>query len=92
MRRFVHTGQSVLIKPNATVFYTAEEGCTTDPYLVGALVRMAREAGAAKVTVGESSGGLFSSTKNMKITGIAAAAEREGAEIVDLGSDKTPNR
>ena len=92
MRQFVQPGQSVLIKPNATVFYTAEEGCTTDPYLVGALVRMAREAGAAKVTVGESSGGLFSSTKNMKITGIAAAAEKEGAEIVDLGSDKTPNR
>ncbi len=92
MRQFVRPGQSVLIKPNVTVFYTAEEGCTTDPYLVAALVRMAREAGARKVTVGESSGGLFSSTRNMKITGIAAAAEREGAEIVDLGSDKTPNR
>jgi len=89
--RFVRPGP-VLIKPNVTVFYTAEEGCTTDPYLVAALVRMAKEAGAAKVTVGESSGGLFSSTRNMKITGIAAAAEREGAQIVDLGSDQTPNR
>jgi uncharacterized protein (DUF362 family) len=92
MRRFVKQGQTVLIKPNVTVFYTAEEGCTTDPYLIGALVRMAREAGASKITVAESSGGLFSSTKNMKITGVAAAAEREGAEIIDLGSDKTLNR
>jgi uncharacterized protein (DUF362 family) len=92
MRAFVQPGQSVLIKPNVTVFYLAEEGCTTDPYLVAALVRMAKEAGASNVTVGESSGGLFSSTKNMKITGIAAAAEREGAELVDLGSDDTPNR
>ncbi len=92
MRRFVKPGQKVLIKPNVTVFYTAEEGCTTDPYLVAALARMCREAGASKVTVGESSGGLFSSTKNMRITGIAAAAEREGAELVDLGSDDTPHR
>jgi uncharacterized protein (DUF362 family) len=92
MRRFVASGQTVLIKPNVTVYFTAEEGCTTDPYLVAAVVRMAKEAGAAKVIVGESSGELASSIDNMKITGIAAAAEREGAELVDLGSQKTPNR
>ena len=28
----------------------------------------------------------------MKVTGMAAVAEREGAELVDLGSDDTPNR
>jgi uncharacterized protein (DUF362 family) len=92
MRKFVKPGQSVLIKPNNTVFYRAEEGCTTDPYLVAALVRMAKAAGASKVTVGESSGGVFSSVKVMKITGVFAAAKREGAEIVDLGSKKTPTR
>jgi uncharacterized protein (DUF362 family) len=92
MRNFVKPGQTVLIKPNITVFYTAEEGCTTDPYLVAALVRMAKEAGASRVIVGESSGGMFSSVRNMKITGIGPAAEREGAELIDLGSDKTPNR
>jgi uncharacterized protein (DUF362 family) len=92
MREFVKPGQTVLIKPNVTVFYTAEDGCTTDPYLVAAVARMAKEAGAARVMVGESSGGIFPSVKNMKIVGIAAAAEREGAELVDLGSDDTPNR
>src|SRR4051794_38072445 len=56
--RFVHPGQTVLIKPNVTVFYTAEEGCTTDPYLVAALVRLCKQAGAAKVQVAESSGGM----------------------------------
>ena len=34
---FVRPGQTVLIKPNQTVFYSAEEGCTTDPLVVGAL-------------------------------------------------------
>ena len=91
IRAFVQPGQAVLIKPNQTVFYSAEDGCTTDPLLVGALIRLAKEAGAAKVQVAESSGGYFSSLECMKITGMAAVAEREGAELIDLGSDKTPN-
>lgn len=92
MSRFVKTGDTVLIKPNLTVFYGAEEGCTTDPQVVGALSILAKEAGAGRVIIGESSGEFFSTIECMKITGIAAVAEREGAEIVDLGSDDTPNR
>ena len=46
--RFVRPGQTVLIKPNVTVFYTAEEGCTTDPYVVAALVRLCKKAGARR--------------------------------------------
>jgi uncharacterized protein (DUF362 family) len=92
MTAFVKPGQTVLIKPNQTVFYSAEEGCTTDPLVVGALIRLAKEAGAARVLVGESSGGFFSSTECMKITGVAALAEQEGAELIDLGSQDTPNR
>jgi uncharacterized protein (DUF362 family) len=89
---FVKPGQTVLIKPNQTVYYSAEEGCTTDPLVVGSLIRLAKQAGAAKVQVAESSGGFFSSLECMKITGVAAIAEREGAEVIDLGSDKVPNR
>ena len=89
---FVRPGQTVLIKPNQTVFYSAEEGCTTDPLLVGALIRLAKEAGAKRVLVGESSGGFFDSLDCMRISGMLAVAEREGAECVDLGSDDTPNR
>src|ERR1043165_7746876 len=88
MAAFVKAGQTVLIKPNQTVYYSAEEGCTTDPLVVGALIRLAKEARAKKVQVAESSGGFFSSTQCMKITGMAAVAEREGAELIDLGSDE----
>src|SRR5215203_4203067 len=56
---FVKPDQTVLIKPNQTVFYSAEEGCTTDPLVVGALVRLAKESGAKKVQIAESSGGFF---------------------------------
>src|SRR5688572_6085137 len=90
--KYVKPGDTVLLKPNLTVFYSAEEGCTTDPLVIGALIRLAKEAGAERVIVGESSGEFFSSLECMEITGIAAIAEREGAELVDLGSDDTPNR
>lgn len=92
MSRFVKAGDTVLIKPNLTVFYGAEEGCTTDPQVVGALIILAKEAGAGRIIVGESSGEFFSTINCMEITGVAAVAEREGAEIVDLGSDETPTR
>src|SRR5918994_1563550 len=92
MQTFVKPGATVLIKPNQTVFYSAEEGCTTDPLVVGALIRLAKEAGAVRVQVAESSGGYFNSLECMKVTGMAAVAEREGAELIDLGSDSTPNR
>jgi uncharacterized protein (DUF362 family) len=92
MSRFVQPGQTVLIKPNLTVYYSAEEGCTTDPLVIGALIVLAREAGAARVQVAESSGELLSSIECMRVTGVAAMAERHGAELVDLGSDDVPNR
>src|SRR5262245_10694338 len=70
MSAFVAPGQTVLIKPNQTVFYSAEEGCTTDPLVVGALIRLAKRGGAAKVQVGESSGDFFNSIQCMHITGM----------------------
>lgn len=92
MSQFIKPGDVVLIKPNQTVYYSAEEGCTTDPLVVGSVIRLAKEAGAKKVQIAESSGGFFSSLECMKITGMAAVAERGGAELIDLGSDNVPNR
>src|SRR5256885_9176997 len=71
MNKFIRPGATVLIKPNQTVFYSAEEGCTTDPLVVGALVRLAKEAGASPVQGAESSGGVFSSLECMEGTGMA---------------------
>src|SRR2546423_13431458 len=92
IQKFVKAGATVLIKPNQTVYYSAEEGCTTDPLVVGALIRIARQNKAARVLVAESSGDMFSSLQCMRITGMAAIAEREGAQLIDLGSDDVPNR
>ena len=63
----------MLIKPNQTVYYSAEEGCTTDPYVVGATDSVGAKRGG-KIRVAESSGGFFNSIDCMRITGMAAIA------------------
>jgi uncharacterized protein (DUF362 family) len=52
MERFVKPGDQVIVKPNICVAYhTYEYAATTNPWVVGALVRLCIEAGAAKVKV-----------------------------------------
>ncbi len=52
IRRFVHRGDNVIIKPNICVAYhTYEYAATTNPWVVGALVRLCLEAGARRVRV-----------------------------------------
>ena len=82
MSRFVSAGQTVLIKPNLSVFRLASDGCTTDPRLVAALARLAREAGAASVQVGECSSCGQVTREIMDTTGMARAAADAGAEVI----------
>lgn len=52
MERFVPQGARVIVKPNICVAYhTYEYAATTNPWVVGALVKMALEAGAGSVQV-----------------------------------------
>lgn len=52
MGRFIRPGDDVIIKPNICVAYhTYEYAATTNPWVVGALVRMCYEAGARRVRV-----------------------------------------
>jgi uncharacterized protein (DUF362 family) len=52
MERFVQPGDNVIIKPNICVAYhTYEYAATTNPWLVGALVKLCLEAGASRVRV-----------------------------------------
>lgn len=50
--RFVQPGANVIIKPNICVAYhTFEYAATTNPWVVAALVKLCREAGAGRVRV-----------------------------------------
>ena len=51
MRRFVHTGDTVVIKPNICATRAPQFAATTNPQVVATLVRLARAAGAGKVVV-----------------------------------------
>jgi uncharacterized protein (DUF362 family) len=84
MQRFVRPGQSVLIKPNQTLFLLAEQGVTTDPWVVAALARLALEAGATRARVGDMPGAGITAKEVMRITGVGKAARRVGAEVVSL--------
>ncbi len=76
-------GTRVLLKPN--VVNDRPPPATTSPALVAAAVAMVRSAGAAQVTVGDSSGIIrFPTSGNLKATGIQAAAENAGAQVVAL--------
>jgi uncharacterized protein (DUF362 family) len=52
MQQFVSKGAHVIIKPNICVAYhTYEYAATTNPWVVGALVKLCLESGASKVQV-----------------------------------------
>lgn len=74
-------GARVLVKPNVVNGET--NPTTTNPEVVGAVVRLLLDAGAAKVYVGDMSALMtLSTSRNMKRSGIAREAERAGAEVV----------
>ncbi len=79
MGRFVGKGERVLIKPNVGWDRQPEQAANTSPEVVGALVRLCREAGASQVWVTDVS--LNDPARCFVRSGIQAAAQRAGAEI-----------
>lgn len=73
--------KTILVKPN--VVSGKLSPTTTNPKVVGAVVKLLYEHGASKVIVGDMSAMLTLSTKrNMEKTGIKRAAEEAGAQVV----------
>jgi uncharacterized protein (DUF362 family) len=76
-------GKSVLVKPN--VVSGEPHPSTTNPEVVGAVVKILYEEGARKVYVGDMSAMLtLSTSRNMRRSGIKKAAEGAGAEVVQF--------
>ena len=83
-RRFVRPGDTVLIKPNQTMWRLSSDGCTTDPRVAAALARSAREAGAGVVQVGKCSSCGQITRDVMKVTGTEDAARELQGRQTDL--------
>ena len=57
---YITEGTRVVIKPNLVSFLPPDKAATTHPVVLNALIRILNEKGA-KITVGDSPGGLFNS-------------------------------
>jgi uncharacterized protein (DUF362 family) len=81
--RLAVRGKTVLIKPN--VVSDQPPPATTNPKVVGSVVRLFKEAGASRVIVGDMSAIMMLPTAgNMERTGITKAAREAGAEVIDF--------
>jgi uncharacterized protein (DUF362 family) len=88
MERFVPAGANVIVKPNICVAYhTYEYAATTNPWVVGALVKMCLEAGARRVQVLDYPFG-GSPEEAYEISGIAEQVKAAGGEMVVMPSMK----
>jgi len=88
IERFVPRGANVLIKPNmCTSYHTYEFAATTNPWLVGTLVRMCLAAGAASVKVMDFPFG-GTPLDAYKISGIAEQVGAGGGEMVPVAMFK----
>ena len=88
MARFVEPGSTVVIKPNAGFAEPPGTGGNTTPEVMSAVVRACRAAKAGTIIVVEgccSNRGLFGTGADP--TGVTQAAQAEGAEVVETGTD-----
>lgn len=81
MEMYVSTGDDVIVKPNICVDYRKYEwAATTNPWVVGALVKMCFEAGAARVRVMDQTW-KRNMTKAYQESGIQEQVEAAGGEM-----------
>ncbi len=80
--------ESILIKPNMINSKTSEEGVTTDPQIVSALVEVAKDFGC-KVYVGDSPGNAHpgKAREVFLLTGMLKAIEESSAEFLEFEGD-----
>jgi uncharacterized protein (DUF362 family) len=84
MEKFVSPGARVVIKPNICVAYHSYEyAATTNPWVVGGLVKLCLEAGANSVRVMDSPFG-GTAKKAYAVSGIGEQVKAAGGEMVDM--------
>jgi uncharacterized protein (DUF362 family) len=88
IERFVKAGDDVIVKPNICLGYrTYEYAATTNPEVVGALVRLCTGAGARRVRVMDFPFG-GPADQAYEVSGIAAAVAQGGGEMEVMNPNK----
>ena len=80
----VKPGQTVALKPNVVTGRVTGPGVVTDKRIVEAMIKLCKEAGAAKVLVVEGAGYFTETSKALELSGVKEMAEKAGAEVVDV--------
>ena len=88
MNHIVKPGDTVALKPNIVTGKFSGEGVTTDPRVLEALIELSYTAGAKRVLVVEGAGYGSPTMEAFELSGVKEAAERGGAEVVDVDSDE----
>jgi uncharacterized protein (DUF362 family) len=78
--RFVRPGETVAVKPNIGWDRTPVQAANTNPEVVGTIVKLCREAGAARVIVTDNT--CNEARRCFTRSGIWKAAEEAGAEVI----------
>jgi len=84
IKSVVQPGQTVALKPNVVTGRVTGPGVVTDKRVVEAMIRLCKEAGAAKVLVVEGAGYFTETGKALELSGVKEMAEKAGAEVVDV--------
>ena len=88
MEQFISKGAKVVIKPNiCTAYHTYEYASTTNPWVIGALVKMCLEVGAGNVIVMDYPFG-GSAEQAYEISGIKEQVEAAGGKMEIMSSLK----
>lgn len=88
MNRFVKSGDQVIVKPNICVAYHGYKyAATTNPWVVGAIVKLALEAGAKRVRVLDFPFG-GTAEQAYAVSGIKDEVNKAGGKMVVMSSLK----
>jgi len=82
MERYVKRGERILLKPNLLAAKAVESAVTTHPYVVKAVIRLVKEAGATPI-VGDSPG-LGSARKVADKCGLGEILKETGTGLIEL--------
>ena len=85
----VHAGDTVVVKPNLVWNASPDEGAVTDPRVVRAIVRLAREAGAGQVIVADGAASYYNYHPDQRGATVAAFHDAGYDADGDMQDDAT---
>lgn len=85
----VSAGDRVLVKPNLIAPYHYRTGVTTNLFVIRALCALAKEAGARKISIADSSAVGHKTEEVFAVTGLKELSTKIGVDLIDFKKAKT---